>query len=114
MGEVFDNWLENSLSVRKKEGLLKPSTVKSYTSMVKIHLRPAFERCRSDRLTPAIAAEWERRMADKIEAGTMSPKSFNHLVALLHVILKWARKSAQGYLAHDPLVAVARLRPPKT
>jgi integrase len=114
MSEVFDNWLENSLKLRKKQGLLKPSTVKSYGSMVRIHLRPAFERCRSDRLSPAIVGELERRMADRIEAGTMSPKSFNHLVALLHVILKWSRKSAQGYLAHDPLVDVARLRPPKT
>jgi len=114
MGEVFDKWVENSLKLRRKQGMLKPSTAKSYTSMVRIHLRPAFAQCRSDRLSAAIVGEWERKMADRIEAGTLSPKSFNHLVALLHAILKWARRSGQRYLAHDPLVDVARLRPPKT
>jgi integrase len=114
MGELFDKWLEHSLAVRRKQGLLKPSTSKGYESMVRVHLRPAFEHCRSDRLSPAIVGEWERKMADRIEAGEMTPKSFNHLVALLHVILKWARKSGQRYLAHDPLIDVARLRAPKT
>jgi integrase len=115
MGELFDKWLENWLALRRKQGLLKPSTAKSYASMVRIHLRPAFEHCRSDRLSAGIVGEWERKMADRIAAGTLSPKSFNHLLALLHVILKWARKSGQRYLgAYDPLIDVARLRPPKT
>jgi integrase len=114
MGAVFDRWVANSLTVRKKQGALKPSTAKSYASMVRNHLRPAFEHCRSDRLSAAVVGEWERKLADRIEAGTLSPKSFNHLVALLHVILKWARKSGQRYLSHDPLVDVARLRQPRT
>jgi hypothetical protein len=65
MGEVFDKWLEHSLALRRKQGLLKPSTAKSYTSMVKIHLRPAFEHVRSDRLSLASwgsgSASWRIR-----------------------------------------------------
>jgi integrase len=114
MSEVFKNWLDNYVAVRRKQGLLKPSTAKSYKSMVKSHFGPAFGHYRSDRLSAAAVGDWERKMADRIEAGTLSPKSFNHLVALLHSILKWSRKSAQRYLSHDPLTDIARLRPPKT
>jgi len=46
MSEVFDKWLEHSLALRRKQGLLKPSTAKSYTSMVKIHRRRALQRLR--------------------------------------------------------------------
>jgi integrase len=113
MSDLFERWLTNHLEVRRKQGKLKPSTVKSYRSMTKVHLQPAFTGYRSDRLTSDVLAKWEREQADKIEAGTMSAKSFNHLVALLHVILAWARKRGQRYLTHDPLVDVARLRVPK-
>jgi integrase len=89
---------------------LKPSTVKSYKSMVKTHLRPAFGGYRSDRLTAEVVSDWERKMAEAIADGKLTPKSFNHLVALLHSILGWARKRGQRYLAHDPLTDVARLR----
>ena len=81
--------------------------------MLKIHLRPAFEDYRSDRLTAEVLSEWERKLADAIAEGTLSPKSFNHLVALMHVILVWARKRGQRYLSHDPLADVSRLRVPR-
>ena len=70
-------------------------------------------RYRSDKLTADVIAQWERKLADKIEAGAITAKTFNHIVALLSVILNWARKGAQRYLSHDPLVDVARLRIPK-
>lgn len=34
MGNVFDRWVEHALNVRLAEGSLKPSTAKSYRSMV--------------------------------------------------------------------------------
>ena len=110
MGDLFDRWLTHSLDVRFKQGVLKPSTVKSYRSMLKTHLRPAFQDYRSDRLTAEALSDWERKLADAIADGTLSPKSYNHLVGLLHVILGWARKRGQRYLAHDPLAEVSRLR----
>src|SRR5262245_36258485 len=58
MGEVFDRWLELDLAVRIQEGSLKPSTAKSYRSMIAEHLRPAFGAHRSDRLTLAVVEQW--------------------------------------------------------
>jgi hypothetical protein len=72
--------------------------------MVEVHLRPAFGECRSDRLTPGMVSDWVRKLADKIESGTLAGKSFNNLLNLFHVILEWARHPAQRYLAHDPLI----------
>lgn len=109
MGDLFDRWLSHSLEVRAKQGLLKPSTVKSYRSMLKTHLRPAFKDYRSDQLTAEAVSDWERARADDLVAKKMTAKSYNHLVALLHVILAWARARGQRYLAHDPLADVRRL-----
>jgi integrase len=109
MGDVFDRWLSHSLEVRLKQGLLKPSTAKSYRSMVETHLRPAFADHRSDRLTADAVGEWVRARADEIAAGELAPKFYNNLVNLMHVILAWARERGQRYLAHDPLADVHRL-----
>jgi integrase len=114
MGELFDQWLSRSLEVRVKQGLLKPSTSKSYRSMVEAHLRPAFGEYRSDRLTHAGVGDWAARMADQIAEGDCSPKFYNNLLNLFHAILAWARHPAQGYLAHDPLLGQRRLPRPRT
>lgn len=109
MGELFDRWSSHSLEVREKQGLIKPSTAKSYRSMVATHLRPAFQDYRSDRLTAEAVGDWVRARADEIAEEALSPKFYNNLVNLLHAILKWARNSGQRYLAHDPLAEVTRL-----
>lgn len=109
MGDVFDRWLSDSLDVRLKTGLLKPSTAKSYRSMVETHLRPAFADFRSDRLSAEAVSGWERARADEIAAGALAPKSYNNLLNLLHAILAWARGRSRRYLAHDPLAEVHRL-----
>ncbi len=109
MGAVFDRWLTHSLDVRVKQRLLKPSTATTYRSMVATHLRPAFGDVRSDQLRARLLDDWAATRANDLEAGTMSPKSYNNLVNLLHVILAWAKHPAQGYLAHDPMVGLRRL-----
>jgi integrase len=109
MTTVFDRWVSHSLDVRRKQGVLKPSTAKSYQSMLTTHLRPAFGEIRSDRFRAAVVADWAHTKADEIATGDMSPKFFNNLVNLLHVILGWARHPAQSYLAHDPMVGLKRL-----
>ena len=38
--DLFDRWLGHSLEVRLKQGLLRPSTAKSYRSMLDTQLRP--------------------------------------------------------------------------
>src|SRR5688572_9650984 len=71
---------------------------------------PAFKDYRSDRLSPSAMGAWERTCAEAISDGKMTVKSYNHVLALFHLILTWARKRGQRYLAHDPLADVTRLR----
>lgn len=113
MGEVFDRWREHSLAVRLNEGSLKPSTAKSYRSMIEEHLRPAFGAYRSDRLTLAVVEEWRAGIAEKIAAGTMAPKFYVNLRNLLHAVVDWARHPERRYLAHDPLAGLPRIRLPR-
>jgi len=113
MGEVFDRWLEHSLNVRAKEGSIKPSTAKSYKSMVAEHLRPAFGSYRSDRLSVAVVEQWRAGVADKIADGTMAGKFYVNLRNLLHAIVGWARHPSRGYLAHDPVAGLERIRLPR-
>ncbi len=114
MGEVFDRWLEHSLEIRVQEGSIKPSTAKSYRSMLAEHLRPAFASYRSDRLTLAVIEQWRAGLAARIGDGTMAPKFFVNLRNLLHVIVGWARHPSRGYLAHDPVAGLERIRLPRT
>jgi integrase len=109
VGDLFDRWLSESLDVRRKQGLLKPSTAKSYKSMLETHLRPAFGEFRSDRLGADAIKTWVAEKADAIEARTMAPKFYNNLLNLLHAILSWARHPAQSHISHDPLDGQQRL-----
>ena len=107
MSVVFDEW-EKNLDVRLQQGRIKPSTRKTYRSIVKKNLQPAFGACRSDRLTENVVQEWERRCAAALAAGTLSAKYFNNLLATLRVVFSWARGRGQRYLTHDP---TSELRP---
>ena len=113
MGEVFDRWLEHAVQIRVKEGSLKPSTAKSYKSLVAEHLKPAFGAYRSDRFTLGVVEEWRARLAEKIAAGTLAPKSYVNLRNALHAIVNWARHPERRYLVHDPLDGLPRLRLPR-
>jgi integrase len=113
MGEVFDRWLEHALDVRVKEGSLKPSTAKSYRSMLAEHLRPAFAAYRSDRFTLVVVEQWRARIAEQISAGTMAPKFYVNLRNLLNGIIVWARHPERRYLAHDPLHGLVKIRLPR-
>lgn len=113
MKDVFDRWIKYSVDVRLKQGNLKPSTAKSYRSMLKVHLRPAFDSLRSNQITHHAIDNWIRDLADRIEQEQISPKTYNNLLNLLKAILAWARHPARAYLTHDPLMGQKRLRVPK-
>jgi len=113
IGYVFDQWVKLELDVRLKEGSLKPSTAKSYRSMLDEHLRPAFGAYRSDRLTLAVVEEWRARVAAQIAAGTMASKTYVNLRNLLNAVVRWARHPARRYLAHDPLDGLPKVRLPR-
>lgn len=113
MDEVFARWLESEVEVRLREGTLRPSTAKAYRSMVEQHLRPAFGKYRSDRLTLEAVEAWRARLAEQIAAGRMAPKFYANLRNLLHAILAWARHPHRRYLSHDPLEGLPRLNVPR-
>lgn len=113
MSDLYDRWFTHSLDLRVKQGLIKPSTAKSYRSMLKTHLGPAFGEYRSDRLGHVAITEWASRMADEIAEGSLAPKTYNNVLNLLHAILDWARHPAQSYMAHDPLLGQKRLPLPR-
>jgi len=113
MGEVFDRWLAYSLEVRVKEGSLRPSTAKSYRSMLEEHLRPAFAEDRSDQLTMEVIGGWRAGLAKKIAEDTLAPKFYVNLRNLLHTILEWARLRNPAYIVHNPMKDLERLRLPK-
>src|SRR5262245_60417951 len=113
MGEVFDRWLELALDVRVKERSLKPSTAKSYRSMVEEHLRPAFSGYQSDRFTLLVVEQWRAAIAEKIADGRLAPKFYVNLRNLLHAIVEWARHPERRYLAHDPIGGLPKLRLPR-
>jgi integrase len=108
-GDLLDKWLADSLGVRVKQGALKPSTEKSYRSMVAKHLRPAFGAVRTDRVTHAAVDKWVATLSSGIAAGTMAKKTYNNLMNLLRSILGWARHPARLYLGHDPLMGQKNL-----
>ena len=113
MAEVFDRYLEHAVDVRVKEGSLKPSTAKSYRSMVAEHLKPAFGAYRSDRFNLAVVEQWRAGIAEKIAAATMAPKFYVNLRNLLHAVTDWARHPSRRYLAHDPIDGLPRLHVPR-
>ena len=45
MDAVFDAWDDDAVAGGLKFGTLKPSTARSYRSMVRTHLAPAFGKC---------------------------------------------------------------------
>jgi integrase len=109
MSKLLEAWDRAVIDTGVKQGTIKPSTARSYRSMVRTHLEPAFSTMRSDQLTSHRVMKWARSCADLTDAGTLAPKTYNNLVNLLSVILAWARHPAQRYLAHDPLDGVKRL-----
>jgi integrase len=113
MRDVFARYLEHEVDVRVQEGSLKPSTVKSYKSMIQEHLEPAFGAYRSDRLTLATVEAWRKDLAGRVAAGTLAPKTLVNLRNLLHAICTWARHPSRRYLVHDPLDGLPALRLPR-
>ena len=89
MKDVFATWLTDSLDVRLKFHELKPSTAKSYRSMVETHFVQAFGDYRSDQLGAAVLTKWRKGMAEQVASEKLARKSFNNLLNLLHSILAW-------------------------
>jgi integrase len=107
-GEVLDRWLE-SLTVKVQQGVLKPSTVAGYTVVVNTHIRPTFGHIRSDQIPPGLAKDWEKAQALLIAEQKTAKGSYNLRLTVFRIILKWARKRGQGFLADDPLEEIGHI-----
>jgi integrase len=106
--DVFDKWT-TAIEAAETLGQLKLSTRRSYVSVVKQHLAPAFGAIRSDQLTTAAVSAWKETVAAKVADGTIAPKTFNNCVGVLSSCLEWARD--QHYLAAVPFPK--KLRAPR-
>ena len=111
MSEVFEAWLEHEVEVRlATRDQMKPSTARSYRSVVEKHLVPAFGNVNSDCFTPAVVGKWRRGMAQRIGRGELTKKTYNNVRSVLKQIAAWAREPAQGYLRQDPLKAIKPMK----
>ena len=109
MGEVFDGG--SSTRVRVQEGSLKPSTAKSYRSMVDEHLRPAFGLS----LRPPDARDveaWRKGIAEHIPPGRWR-RSTTSTSGTAPRHPRVGATSRARYLAHDPLAGLPQLRLPR-
>jgi integrase len=108
MDDVFNRWLQH-LHTHENFGKVKFSTARCYRLMVEQHYRPAFGQYRSDHLTAEVVNAWTAQLAQRIANQQMRPKTYNNLITLLKSILKWARRSDQRFLRHDPMEHIERL-----
>jgi integrase len=113
MDAVFTQWLRH-LQTQEHLGKVKFSTARCYRLMVEQHYRPAFGQYRSDRLTAEVIHGWTAQLAERIAKQDLRPKTYNNLIVLLKSIFKWARRSDQRYLRHDPMEHVERLAKQQT
>lgn len=90
LGDFLARWLEQSVKPRNR-----PSTVKSYTTHVRVHLAPALGSVRLARLTPS---DVERFMAGKLAEG-LSASTVTRIRATLRRSLALAQK--QGLVARN-------------
>lgn len=113
MGDVFSTWLQH-LETEEILGNVKDSTARTYRKMVELHFRSEFGQHQSDQLSSEAITAWKKKLAERIAKGQLKPKSFNNLITLMKGILKWARRSDQRFLRHDPMEHIARLKKTQT
>lgn len=106
-------WLDAftaDLDARLARGSIKPSTVAAYKSLIARHIRPAFGRYRSDRITHRVVHEWALTLAEQITAGTLAVKTHNNVLALWSALIAWSRHPARRYVVADLAAHLERAR----
>ena len=79
--------------MRRQQGALKFSTLKSYRSVLRRHLYPAFGAFRSDRFTVHAVQAWEKRCASELGSKGQTNRSYNHRLAVLRSVGRVGAKS---------------------
>lgn len=91
VGEWLDTWAAEYL------GNVKPLTVTSYKSTIKIHLKPAIGATKLESLTPHAIQSVYNSLVDQ---HTLSPKTVKNIHGVLHKALQQA--VANGYIRYNP------------
>jgi len=87
------------------EGAVKPLTLRLYRTLLRIHLLPAFGGLL---LTQITTREVQSFCAQCLREKGLAPKTTNHLLLLLKLVLKHARQ--WGYLRENPVEGVKPVR----
>jgi len=93
-------WLEQYASMKVKE-----STLSSYESIVRVHLRPYFGARGLRSISPA---DCQQFVTDKLAEGSVSAKTVTNLIVVLKEMLKHAVR--WGYLVENPARYLERPR----
>lgn len=92
----LDIWLKEYI-----QDTVKPFTVKSYETLIRIHINPALGAARLTELTtPAIQQFYNRLKRGTKEKAPLSPKTIKNVHGVLHASLKKA--VALRYLSYNP------------
>lgn len=95
LGEWLDIWEKDYL------GGVKPATVCSYQSAIKIHLKPALGACKLDALLPHIVQSFYNDLGAKEgDKKALSPKTIKNIHGVLHKALQQAVMN--GYIRTNP------------
>ncbi len=108
-GVCFAEAAEEYLRFAEQDRGCKPSTIRGYRSQLNAHLLPAFGSMRIEDVTEREIERWRAGMAGSRAARpTLSNKTKNHQLVLLHAIF---RRAVRVYgLPRNPLANVDRYR----
>lgn len=90
LGKMWLDAYAADLTHRVRLGDVSPSTAAAYRSVLKRHLRPWLDGLRVDKLTPAAVARWARDLSERLDAGTLAPKTYNHVLGLFSAVCGFA------------------------
>lgn len=111
-----EDWLDayvRDLEHRVARGMVKPSTVAGYKSILTHHIRPTFGRYRSDKITHRIVATWTAGLAEQLRAGTLAVKTHNNILALWSALITWSQRPSRRYVVARLASHLERAKGPK-
>jgi integrase len=79
----------SDLAHRLRLGSLSPSTVAAYRSVLRQHLAPWLAALRLDRLTVEDVQAWTVALSEDVEAGDISPKTYNNVLAVWQALVTY-------------------------
>lgn len=101
-GEFVARYLA-AMELEVSKGAMKPSTLAGYRSYLNSHILPFFGSMRLDKVDPSVGRFFFQELGEKVNAGALSPKSYNNCFWLLYRLFEWGRQADQGLVATNPV-----------